>query len=168
MTDENLVSPCFCEQVNLVNDELVAAFATLLPQLTAVAATPTRESLAEIIGTSANTVLVARDRSRGGRIVGMLTLVVFHLPSGARAAIEDVVVDADARGMGVGEALTRRALEVARAKGALAVDLTSRPSREAANALYVKVGFRRRETNVYRYTFQESGDGPLSALAVRP
>jgi len=83
----------------------------------------------------------------------MLTLVVFHLPSGKRAAIEDVVVDADARGMGVGEALTRRALEIARAKGALAVDLTSRPSREAANGLYVKVGFRRRETNVYRYTF---------------
>jgi ribosomal protein S18 acetylase RimI-like enzyme len=80
---------------------------------------------------------------------------VFQLPSGPRASIEDVVVDADVRGTGVGAQLTHRALQIAREKGVLAVDLTSRPSREAANALYVKVGFKRRETNVYRYTFEE-------------
>ena len=156
MTAENIergTRPYYCEQASAVDDELVAAFATLLPQLTPVAPALTREALAEIIASSGNTVLVARDRSRNDRIVGMLTLVVFPLPSGTRASIEDVSVDADVRGKGVGEQLTRRALEIARAKGALAVDLTSRPSREAANALYAKVGFRRRETNVYRYTF---------------
>jgi ribosomal protein S18 acetylase RimI-like enzyme len=152
MTAEK-VDACFCEQATTVDDELVAAFATLLPQLTPLAPKPTRESLAEIMASCGNTVLIARDRSRGSRIVGMLTLVVFQLPSGTRASIEDVVVDADVRGMGVGAQLTRRALQIAREKGVLAVDLTSRPSREAANALYVKIGFKRRETNVYRYTF---------------
>lgn len=158
MTAENSergVRPYYCEQATAVDDELVDALATLLPQLTLVAPTLTREALSQIIASSGNTVLVARDRSRNGRIVGMLTLVVFPLPSGTRASIEDVTVDAEVRGMGVGELLTRRALEIARAKGAAAVDLTSRPSREAANALYAKVGFKRRETNVYRYTFEK-------------
>jgi ribosomal protein S18 acetylase RimI-like enzyme len=156
MTAESIergARPYYCERATAVDDELIAAVATLLPQLTSVAPTLTREALSEIIASPGNTVLVARDRSRNDRIVGMLTLVVFPLPSGTRASIEDVTVDVDVRGKGVGEQLTRRALEIARAKGAAAVDLTSRPSREAANALYTKVGFTRRETNVYRYTF---------------
>ena len=86
-----------------------------------------------------------------GRIVGMLTLVTFRLPTGVRAWVEDVVVDASERGRGTGEALTRAAIEVAVSAGATTVDLTSRPSREAANRLYGRVGFELRETNVYRY-----------------
>ena len=100
-------------------------------------------------------VLVARLASDGeerGEIVGMLTLVVFRIPTGVRALIEDVVVDETARGRGVGEALTYAAFDRARAAGAKTVDLTSRPSREAANRLYQRLGFERRDTNVYRYS----------------
>jgi ribosomal protein S18 acetylase RimI-like enzyme len=86
-----------------------------------------------------------------GVIVGSLTLVIFHIPTGVRAWIEDVVVDADARGKGVGEELNKFALAEAKRQGATTVDLTSRPSREAANRLYQRLGFEHRETNVYRY-----------------
>ena len=84
--------------------------------------------------------------------MGMLTLVTFRLPTGVRAWIEDVVVDSSLRGRGIGEALTKAALDVATSAGARTVDLTSRPSRESANRLYARVGFEMRETNVYRYT----------------
>jgi ribosomal protein S18 acetylase RimI-like enzyme len=87
----------------------------------------------------------------GSPIVGMLTLVTFRLPTGVRAWIEDVVVDGGSRGRGVGEALTLAALEIAADRGAQTVDLTSRPSREAANRLYRRMGFEPRETNVYRF-----------------
>lgn len=86
------------------------------------------------------------------KIVGMLTLVIFRIPSGVRAWIEDVAVDTEMRGNGVGAALVRRAIEIARRSGAGTVDLTSRPSREAANRLYRRLGFEQRSTNVYRYT----------------
>ncbi len=95
----------------------------------------------------ATDVLVASD---GDAIVGALTLVVFRLPTGVRAWIEDVVVDDSARGRGVGEALSRFALDLARSKAAKTVDLTSRPSRQAANRLYQRIGFVARTTNVYR------------------
>ena len=90
-------------------------------------------------------------RDPDGTIVGSLTLVVFPIPTGSRAWIEDVVVDEAARGAGVGAALNQAALDHARALGAKTVDLTSRPSREAANRLYQRLGFEPRETNVYRY-----------------
>jgi ribosomal protein S18 acetylase RimI-like enzyme len=82
----------------------------------------------------------------------MLTLAVFTVPTGVRAWIEDVVVDDGARGAGVASALVQSALEHADRQGARTVDLTSRPQREAANRLYVRLGFERRETNVYRRT----------------
>jgi ribosomal protein S18 acetylase RimI-like enzyme len=86
--------------------------------------------------------------------VGSLTLATFRIPTGVRAWIEDVVVDSSARGHGVGEALNIAAIEEARARGAITVELTSRPSREAANRLYQRLGFVARETNVYRYTIK--------------
>ena len=76
---------------------------------------------------------------------------MFRIPTGMRAWIEDVVVDEAARGHGVGEALNREALRLAKERGAITVDLTSRPSREAANRMYQRLGFTQRETNVYRY-----------------
>ena len=79
-----------------------------------------------------------------------MTLVLFRIPTGLRAWIEDVVVDEAARGRGVGETLNRAAIEWARGAGATTVDLTSRPSREAANRLYRRLGFQERATNVYR------------------
>lgn len=131
------------------SDELVDAFARLVPQLSKSSPPPPREALARMIGAEACDVIVARVE---GRIVGSLTLVVFEIPTGVRAWIEDVVVDEAARGHGVGEALNRAALERARARGAKTVDLTSRPSREAANRLYQRLGFVPRDTNVYRYS----------------
>jgi ribosomal protein S18 acetylase RimI-like enzyme len=96
-------------------------------------------------------VFVAKDPSRGGEIAGTLTLVLFRTPTGSHAWIEDVVVDAAYRQRGIGTALIQAALEQAKRAGARKIDLTSRPSREAANRLYLQLGFTRRETNVYRY-----------------
>lgn len=131
--------------------ELVEAFARLLPQLSTSAPAPTMESLATIIAAPSNTVLIARDPMAGGRIVGMLTLVIFPIPTALRAWIEDVVVDTEARGRGVGEVLTTLAVNIATQRGAKTIDLTSRQSREAAHRLYVKAGFYVRDTSVYRH-----------------
>jgi ribosomal protein S18 acetylase RimI-like enzyme len=135
-----------------VDHELIGAFDRLIPQLSRTAAVPTPEVIREIVEAQASTLLIARDRRANGRIVGMLTLVVFRIPTGVRAWIEDVVVDESARGRGVGEALNREAIRRAIALGARTVDLTSRPSREAANRLYQRLGFIRRDSNLYRYT----------------
>ncbi|MFM9136583.1 MAG: GNAT family N-acetyltransferase [Actinomycetota bacterium] len=132
------------------SQELVDAMARLIPQLSSSNLPPTSDQLAAIIENDACDVLVARD---GNSIVGSLTLVVFPIPTGLRAWIEDVVVDEGARGKGVGEVLNRFALDRARSLGAKTVDLTSRPSREAANRLYQRLGFVARDTNVYRFTF---------------
>jgi len=136
------------EVVHEVTDELVAAFARLVPQLSATTGPPGRKALEEIVGSSAITLLVARAE---GTIVGTLTLAMFPIPTGFRAWIEDVVVDQAARGRGVGEALTNEAIVLAGAAGARTVDLTSRPSRQAAGRLYQRAGFEERETRVYRY-----------------
>ena len=136
-------------QATTVSDELVAAFARLVPQLSTSAEPPSREQLEEILASPGATVLLARDDS--GEIVGSLTLVVFRTPTGTRAWIEDVVVDESARGQGIGEALVAEAIRFASDSGARTLDLTSRPSRESANRLYEKVGFQARETTVYRY-----------------
>jgi ribosomal protein S18 acetylase RimI-like enzyme len=136
----------------VVDDELCEAIGRLLPQLSRSAPVPSVEQLEEIVSSPCTTLLVARDRSEAGRIVGSLTLAVFRIPSGVRAWIEDVVVDTGARGKGVGEALSRSALAIAAEQGARSVELTSRPSREAANRLYRRIGFEPRETNVYRYS----------------
>ena len=130
-------------------DELVAAMASLIPQLSKSNPPPTKSELAQLISSEASTLFVARVE---GRIVGSLTLAMFRIPTGIRAWIEDVVVDDSARGHGVGEALNRAALDHAKANGAITVELTSRPSREAANRLYQRMGFVARETNVYRFT----------------
>ncbi|OLA95563.1 MAG: GNAT family N-acetyltransferase [Candidatus Rokubacteria bacterium 13_2_20CM_69_15_2] len=133
------------------DEELVSAFRRLVPQLSSSAPAPTADQLREMIESPCTTVLLARARA-GGDIVGSLTLAVFRIPTGVRAWIEDVVVDSSARGKGVGEALSREALRLAVEKGARTVELTSRPSRAAANRLYRRLGFVERETSVYRYT----------------
>lgn len=134
-----------------VTEELVDACKRLIPQLSSSNPAPTREELAEIISSPATILLVARV---DGVIAGILTLATFRIPTGVRAWIEDVVVDDSARGHGVGQALNLTAIEEARKRGAITVDLTSRPSREAANRLYQRIGFEARSTNVYRYTIK--------------
>jgi ribosomal protein S18 acetylase RimI-like enzyme len=136
------------EKCTEVTDDVVQAFATLIPQLSSSNPAPDRAGLQDIVNHEATTLFLAR---LDGRIVGSLTLAVFPIPTGVRAWIEDVVVDESARGHGVGEALNRSALDHARNLGAITVELTSRPSREAANRLYTRMGFVTRETNIYRY-----------------
>tara|TARA_Y100000766_G_scaffold99761_1_gene85135 strand:+ start:12219 stop:12650 length:432 start_codon:yes stop_codon:yes gene_type:complete len=134
-----------CESVDEI---VVAAFERLIPQLSSSSSLPTAEQLVEILDHDASTVLLAKD---GDMIVGSMTLIVFPIPTGVRAWIEDVVVDDEARGKGVGKALNQRAMEIAMKAGAKTIDLTSRPSREAANRLYQRLGFKARDTNIYRY-----------------
>jgi ribosomal protein S18 acetylase RimI-like enzyme len=132
-----------------VGPELVAGIGRILPQLSSSSPPPTAEELTEIAASPATQLLVALDDD--GTVLGSLTLAIFRIPTGLRAWIEDVVVDDAARGRGVGEQLNREALRRAAEAGATTVDLTSRPSREAANRLYQRLGFERRDTNVYRF-----------------
>ena len=136
-------------EVTAVDDELVLAFERLTPQLSSSNPPPSREALEEIVASPATVLFVARKGDNP--ILGSLTLALFRIPTGLRAWIEDVVVDESARGEGVGAALNEAALEHARAVGVRTVDLTRRPSREAANRLYQRLGFVERETNVYRF-----------------
>src|SRR3954451_346545 len=131
-----------------VTDAVVAAVERLIPQLSSSAPAPTRAELEEMASAGADHLLVAEDADVP--ILASMTLIVFRIPTAIRAWIEDVVVDEAARGRGVAESLTRAALDEARNAGAATVELTSRPSREAANRLYQRLGFETRETNVYR------------------
>lgn len=140
------------EVLTEVTSEAVEAFGRLLPQLSASAAPLDADALAVIVSAPASTVLLARV---DGRIVGTLTLAIFPIPTGIRAWIEDVIVDEAARGQRIAEVLTRAAIERARNAGARTVDLTTRPTREAAGRLYERVGFERRETRNYRYALTD-------------
>ncbi len=136
-----------------VTNEVVEAFGRLLPQLSSSAPPLDASALRAIVSGQASTVLIAR---AGGAIVGTLTVVIFPIPTGTRAWIEDVVVDESARGRQfggkrVGEALTVEAIAIARQAGARTIDLTTRPSRVAAGRLYERLGFEQRDSRVYRY-----------------
>ena len=146
-----------------VTEEFATAFGRLVPQLSKNAEIPAAEELAEIVRSPATVLFAAYaqdaaaeddeaegDEAQGDEIIGSLTLVLFRIPTGLRARIEDVVVDESARGAGVGRALNLAAMERAAAEGARSVDLTSSPAREAANELYLSLGFEQRDTNVYR------------------
>jgi ribosomal protein S18 acetylase RimI-like enzyme len=149
MTDASGTGTVTVSALERIGPDEVAAFARLIPQLSRSSPPPDEQELQEIVGTAGTVVLVARDGD--GTVLGSLTLVTFRIPTGMRAWIEDVVVDEAARGRSVGDALNRAALDAARARGCRTVDLTSRPSREAANRLYQRLGFEARDTNVYRY-----------------
>lgn len=139
-----------------VTPELEKDVERLVPQVSSSAGAPTAAELEEIVSSPASALFLARLSSRGspGPVVGMLTLVTYRIPTGLHAVIEDVVVEEAARGSGIGGLLVEAALEESRRRGARNVDLTSRPSREAANRLYQKMGFAIRETNVYRYSMR--------------
>jgi ribosomal protein S18 acetylase RimI-like enzyme len=139
------------EVLDEVTDEVVEAFERLLPQLSSSAKQLDAAAIAAVAASPAVTVLLARS---DGRIVGSLSLVMFRIPTGLRAWIEDVVVDEAARGQGIGSVLTKEALRLAEAAGARTVDLSTRPSRVAAGRLYEREGFKQRETRVYRYAFE--------------
>jgi ribosomal protein S18 acetylase RimI-like enzyme len=144
------VSPMTVEVVvaDKVDDELTAAFASLIPQLSSSSPPPTAEQLADIVASPDSVLYLAR---LDGRIVGSLTLAFYRIPTGLKAWIEDVVVDGSTRGQGVGEALNTAAIDEARRRGAKNVSLTSRASRESANRLYQRLGFEPYDTNMYRF-----------------
>lgn len=144
------------ERITSASPELSQAMARLLPQLSRSCPSMSDEALARFISQPNVHLFVFRsDESNvhGEKpILGMLSLATFEIPTGIRAWIEDVVVDEAARGQGAGQALVEAAVAYAQASGVRTVDLTSRPSREAANRLYKRAGFELRETNVYRYS----------------
>ncbi len=141
--------------IHEVTDGLTEAINRLLPQLSPSHVLLTQEALTQIVTSQGCTLLIARETKPGeSQIVGTLSLVTSPLLSGVRAKIEDLVVDKAWRGRGVGEALVREALSQATALGVRTVDLTCRPSREGANHLYRRMGFIRRDTNVYCYDLE--------------
>ena len=137
------------EVVTQATEKLRDAFQRLVLQLTSNNPPPSRDDLAALVKSESSTLLIAR--ADDDSIIGAANLTVYRVPTGMRAIIEDVIVDESARGQGIGEALVQRCLEIAREKGASGVSLTSNPKREAANKLYQKMGFKKRETNAYYF-----------------
>jgi GNAT superfamily N-acetyltransferase len=135
------------EAVTEVTPEVHAALARLLPQLNPQLPVPTMQRLQAIIDDRAVTLLVARD---GEEIVGTTTVIVYTTPFWIKARLDEVVVDVSARGKGVGAALVQASIDLAREKGVEVVELQSGVHREEANRLYPRMGFKLRETNVYR------------------
>ena len=144
------------EIATTVTPQLMSAVERLVPQLSRSSPPPTVAELEEIVTSPATDFFVAT--ADDGTLVGVATLVTFRIPTGVRAWVEDVIVDSETRGTGVGRAITEAMIERSREKGAVTVDLTSRPSREAANRLYQRIGFVQRDTNVYRYTLRPNAD----------
>ena len=136
-----------------VTDELMEAITRLMPQLKLKYSLPTRSEIEALVASKASVLLIVRYPDENSPIVGMLTLLVYRVPSGVRAHVEDIIVDEVERGKGVGEALVRHALGVAREAGANGIALTTNPRREAANRLYQRIGFKRWKTNSYFYEF---------------
>lgn len=140
------------ELIENASPELAAAFAKLIPQLSKSTPPMDLEQLTDFLGQD-NIYLFGyfADSNDKRELLGILTLVTFEIPTGWRAWIEDVVVDTAARGQGAGQKLVEAAIEFAQNLGVKSIDLTSRPSREAANRLYRRCGFAQRETNIYRF-----------------
>lgn len=137
------------ERIEVVSPQLLEAINEMIPQLSRSTPPLSVEDVERVVNQQG--VFLFGYRTDEGELVGMLTLATFVIPTGVRAWIEDVVVLESARGHGAGQKLVEAAIDYAAKIGARTVDLTSRPSREAANRLYVRCGFHTRETNVYRY-----------------
>ncbi|HVS49119.1 MAG TPA: GNAT family N-acetyltransferase [Candidatus Dormibacteraeota bacterium] len=135
------------ETVTEATPQVYAALARLLPQLNPNLPVPTMERLQAIIADPAATLLLAKE---GEEIVGTTTVIVYTTPFWIKARLDEVVVDESARGKGVGAALVKASLDIAREQGAEVAELQSGVQREAANRLYPRMGFKLRETNVYR------------------
>jgi ribosomal protein S18 acetylase RimI-like enzyme len=139
------------ERPTKATGELVKALGALIPQLNPALPAPTAEHLAVLLADKGSTLLIARD---GNKIVGTAMVIVYPTTFRFESRIEDVVVDESARGRGVGEALVKECIEVARSRGAAIVELQTARSRAAANRLYERMGFERRDSNPYRMTLR--------------
>jgi ribosomal protein S18 acetylase RimI-like enzyme len=134
-----------------VSDELFEAIQRLVPQLGLHKIIPSRNELTALLNSEASTLWIAKYPDEYGKLVGMLTIAIYRVPTGLRSIVEDVVVDQDFRRLGIAEALVKTAMEYAREIGVDGISLTSNPTREAANKLYQSMGFERRETNSYYF-----------------
>ncbi len=131
-----------------ITEEIIIAFKTLIHQLSPNRKPPSKQNLEEIINSENSVLFIATDKN--DIIIGTLTLLINRIPSGQKVSIEDVVVDNKMRGKGIGKKLTQFAIDYAVKQGFAEIDLTSSPTRVAANKLYQKLGFVLRETNIYR------------------
>ncbi len=107
-------------------------------------------TLSELKRIVANKNIVIVIAKNGKRIVGVGSLYIVPKLGRRIAYVEDVVVDSDFRGQGLGEMIVRKLIAVARTKKIQTIGLTSRPERIAGNKLYQKVGFIQKKTNAYR------------------
>ena len=142
------------EKVTEITDEIFEAVKSLVPQLGAHKAPPTRDEMAALVKSAGSTLLIARYPDEKGEIAGITSLTIYRVPTRVRSSVEDVIVDESMRRRGIAEALMLRAIDLAREAGANGVALTSNPKREAANKLYQSMGFQKRETNAYFYKLE--------------
>ena len=119
----------------------------LLAQLSSSGACIDAEQLKALVECGASHLFLAKYK---GEVVGMLTLGEYLAPTGRKMWIEDVVVDAAARGLSIGRAMVDHSIGYAKGLGNGVLMLTSRPSRIAANSLYRSCDFQHKETNVYK------------------
>ncbi len=133
-----------------VTPQLIAAFEKLTPQLNTSLPLPAFKDLESIISSESTYLFTGEEN---GEIVGTISIVIYKIPSGMKAWIEDVIVDEAARGRGYGKELILFAVDFLKNKGIPSVNLTSAPSRVAANKMYQSLGFQLRDTNVYRLEF---------------
>ena len=134
-------------QIRHLTPELFARLQQLTDQLTPQPMTLDEEVIRELIASPHSHLYVAIEAEE---VAGMLTLGCYHSPTGRKAWIEDVVVDAAYRDRGIGAELVRHAIDEARRLGVEQLMLTSNPMREAANRLYQRMGFERKMTNCYQ------------------
>jgi ribosomal protein S18 acetylase RimI-like enzyme len=137
------------KKINRFSTRVFEAVLRLLPQVASKGDLPTKQYFKSIFTSENIHFFIAELDDK--QIAGMLTIGTYLTPSGAKAWIEDVVVDETQRGKGIGKELMLFAINYLKALGAESVALTSRPSRLAANRLYQKIGFIQYETNVYKY-----------------
>lgn len=139
-------------KLETITDQVLIAFKQLIPQLSSSCALPTKSDLEAIVNSKTTHLFIAEDNNQ---ILGTLTLIFNKIPTGNKVWIEDVVVDDSARGKGLGKDLTNFAIEYVANRHINSINLTSSPERIAANKLYQKLGFIKRETNVYRLTINK-------------
>lgn len=139
-----------------VDDELYKAILHLLPQLNVQHPIPTISEINSLLKAKGSKFFVARYPLITSPIAGMVTLAVFRVPSGVRAHIEDLVVDYELRNNGIAKALMSTALQTAQNNGAKGVTLTSHPRRIYAIKLYEDLGFKKWDTNLFYYNFDNS------------
>lgn len=136
------------KEINSLTPTIQTAIQHLIDLLVSTPYTASNEMLTTLVTSENSHLFLAFDEAEN--IMGMLTVGMYYSPTGKKAWVEDVVVDDTFRGQRIGEKLVQHAIEFVKTKQVNLLMLTSHPTRIAANKLYPKVGFNKRETNVYK------------------